>query len=98
MRPVLVIDDETVVRNLMVEILKRAGYQTIGAASAGEALSLLDTLELGLVVSDIVMPGLSGFDLLDEVRSRRPSLPVLLVTGSGTEDNLQEALATAPRA
>jgi cyclic di-GMP phosphodiesterase len=93
MRPVLVIDDETVVRNLMVEILKRAGYQTIGAASAGEALSLLDTLELGLVVSDIVMPGLSGFDLLDEVRSRRPSLPVLLVTGSGTEDNLQEALA-----
>jgi putative two-component system response regulator len=91
--PVLVIDDERVVRNLMIEILSRAGYETIGAGSAGEALSLLDSPDLRLVVSDIVMPGLSGFELLDEVRQRRPSLPVLLVTGSGTEDNLQEALA-----
>ena len=93
MTPVLVIDDEQVVRNLMVEILGRAGYEPIGAASAREALNLLDTPELSLVVSDIVMPGLSGFELLDEVRARRPSLPVLLVTGSGTEDNFQEALA-----
>ena len=93
MTPVLVIDDEQAVRNLMVEILSRAGYHPIGAGSAREALALLDTPELSLVVSDIVMPGLSGFELLDEVRARRPSLPVLLVTGSGTEDNLQEALA-----
>jgi putative two-component system response regulator len=91
--PVLVIDDEQVVRNLMVEILGRAGYEPIGAGSAREALNLLDTPQLSLVVSDIVMPGLSGFELLDEVRARRPSLPVLLVTGSGTEDNFQEALA-----
>lgn len=93
MTPVLVIDDEQVVRNLIVEILIRAGYEPIGTGSAREALDLLGTPELSLVVSDIVMPGLSGFDLLDEVRARRPSLPVLLVTGSGTEDHLQEALA-----
>ncbi len=93
MTPVLVIDDEQAVRNLMVEILDRAGYHPIGAGSAKEALSLLGTPDLSLVVSDIVMPGLSGFELLDQVRARRPSLPVLLVTGSGTEDNLQEALA-----
>ncbi|HVY61318.1 MAG TPA: HD domain-containing phosphohydrolase [Planctomycetota bacterium] len=93
MTPVLVIDDEAVVRNLMVEILSRAGYEAIAADSARGALELLDDPELALVVSDIVMPGLSGFELLDEVHARRPSLPVLLVTGSGTEDNLQEALA-----
>lgn len=93
MTPVLVIDDEPAVRNLMVEILSRSGYEPIGAGSAREALNLLDTPELSLVVSDIVMPGLSGFELLDEVRARRPSLPVLLVTGSGTEDRFQEALA-----
>jgi response regulator RpfG family c-di-GMP phosphodiesterase len=91
--PVLVIDDEAVVRNLMVEILDRAGYSALGADSASEALALLDDPKLALVVSDIVMPGLTGFQLLDEVHTRRPSLPVLLVTGSGTEDNLQEALA-----
>lgn len=93
MTPVLVIDDEAVVRNLMVEILSRAGYDAIGADSAHDALALLEDPSLALVVSDIVMPGLSGFQLLDEIHARRPSLPVLLVTGSGTEDNLQEALA-----
>jgi putative two-component system response regulator len=91
--PLLVIDDEAVVRQLMIEILARAGYDPIGAGSADEALRLIETPDLGLVLSDIVMPGLSGFQLLDEVRVRRPSLPVLLITGSGTEDNLHEALA-----
>jgi len=90
---VLVIDDEPAVRSLIVEILARAGYETIDADSAARALELLDDPALALVVSDIVMPGLSGFELLDEVRARRPSLPVLFATGSGTQDNLAEALA-----
>lgn len=93
MTRILVIDDEPVVRALMAEILARAGHDVVDADSAGRALELLDDNELALVISDIVMPGLSGFELLDEVRSRRPSLPVLLVTGSGTQDNLSEALA-----
>jgi putative two-component system response regulator len=90
---VLVIDDEPAVRGLMVAILGRAGYDAVEADSASRALELLDDPGLALVVSDIVMPGLSGFELLDEVRARRPSLPVLFVTGSGTQDNLVEALA-----
>ena len=93
MTRVLVIDDEPVVRALMAEVLARAGYDVVDADSAGRAVELLDDGELALVISDIVMPGLTGFELLDEVRARRPSLPVLLVTGSGTQDNLAEALA-----
>jgi cyclic di-GMP phosphodiesterase len=89
---VLVIDDEDVIRGLMREILERAGYETIGAETAEQALSLLDEQEVALVVSDIVMPGLTGLELLDEVRARRPSLPVILVTGAGTYENLSEAV------
>jgi len=81
----------------MVEILGRAGYEPIGAGSAREALNLLDTPELSLVVSDIVMPGLSGFELLDEVRARRPSLPVLLVTGSQPRTTSRRRWLTARR-
>jgi putative two-component system response regulator len=88
---VLVIDDEAVIRDLMVEMLERAGYETVGAATAERALQLLD--DVSVVVSDVVMPGLTGIELLDEVRSRRPSMPVVLVTGAGTYENLSEAVA-----
>ena len=92
MSRVLVIDDEKVIRELMREILERAGYETIGAGTADDALGLLTDNEIGLVVSDIVMPGLTGLELLEEVRARRPSLPVILVTGAGTFENLSQAV------
>jgi putative two-component system response regulator len=92
MTRVLVIDDEEVIRGLMREILERAGYETIGAETAEQALSLLEEQDVSLVVSDIVMPGLTGLEVLEEVRARRPSLPVILVTGAGTYENLSEAV------
>jgi cyclic di-GMP phosphodiesterase len=90
---ILVLDDEPVVRELMVEILQTAGYEAVGTDQAGEALNQLSDPHVGLIVSDIVMPGLSGFELIDAVRAQRPSLPVVLVTGAGTQGNLSEALA-----
>ena len=64
----------------------------MGAENAERALSLLDTAEFDLVVSDVIMPGLSGLDLLELVRNHRASLPVVLVTGAGTYDTLSQAL------
>jgi len=89
---ILVIDDEEVIRGLMCEILERAGYATTAASTADAALDLLADQEIALVVSDIVMPGLTGLELLEEVRARRPSLPVILVTGAGTYENLSQAV------
>ena len=93
MSVVLVIDDEPIVRDLMVEILDEAGYETAGAETAECGLDLLEDERVSLVVSDIHMPGLSGLELLKAVRIRRPSLPVVLVTGAGTYSNLTEALS-----
>jgi len=93
MSVVLVIDDEPIVRDLMVEILDEAGYETAGAETAERGLDLLEDERVSLVVSDIHMPGLSGLELLEAVRIRRPSLPVVLVTGAGTYSNLTEALS-----
>ncbi len=93
MSRVLVIDDEQIIRDLMLEILEEAGYVAVGAPTAERALELLDDPDFQLVVSDVIMPGLSGLELLEEVRARRPSLPVVLVTGAGTYSTLSEALA-----
>jgi cyclic di-GMP phosphodiesterase len=92
MSRILVIDDEDVIRMLVMEILESAGHEVTGADSAERALGLLEESDFDLVVSDVVMPGLSGLELLEAVRTRRASLPVVLVTGAGTYDTLSQAL------
>jgi putative two-component system response regulator len=93
MNRILVIDDEAVIRDLMGEILEEAGYEAVGVDAAARGLELLEQDGFSLVVSDIVMPGFSGLELLEELRKRHPSLPVILTTGAGTYDKLSEALA-----
>jgi putative two-component system response regulator len=92
MTRVLVIDDEDIVRMLVMEILDSSGYAVTGAESAERALALLEESDYDLVVSDVIMPGLSGLELLELVHERRASLPVVLVTGAGTYDTLSQAL------
>ncbi len=92
MNRILVIDDEDVIRMLVVEILESTGYEVTSAESAEVALALLEHADFDLVVSDVIMPGLSGLELLEAVRAHRASLPVVLVTGAGTYDTLSQAL------
>jgi cyclic di-GMP phosphodiesterase len=92
MTRVLVIDDDVVVREVITEMLAESGYDVVCAATAAEALELFTDETIGLVVTDIVMPDLSGLELLEAMRLHRPNLPVVLVTGANTRDNLTEAL------
>jgi putative two-component system response regulator len=93
MAKVLVIDDEPLVRDLVSDILADDGHEVLAAATAEAALEALGDPSLGLVVSDIVMPGLSGLELLAAARRRRPNLPVVLVTGRATHGVVSAALA-----
>jgi putative two-component system response regulator len=93
MTRILVIDDEPILRSVMVETLQQAGHDVVGADGAERALSLLEDQSIGLVVSDILMPRLSGIELLETIERQRPSVPVVLVTGADTHENLSGALA-----
>jgi putative two-component system response regulator len=88
----LVIDDDSVVRDVIVEMLTAAGYDVVAAATGCQALELFADETIGLVVTDIVMPDLSGLELLETMRMHRPNLPIVLVTGATTRHNLTEAL------
>jgi len=92
MTRILVIDDDAVVREVIGEMLFASGYEVVCAATAAEALELFGDESIALVVSDIVMPDLSGLELLEAMRLHRPNLPIVLVTGANTRDNLSEAL------
>lgn len=79
---VLLVDDDASVREVVAAGLRDAGYQVIEAESAAAALAVIDRGDdVDILVTDLVMPGMRGSDLLAEARRRRPSLPVVLVTG-----------------
>jgi DNA-binding NtrC family response regulator len=82
---ILVVDDESSVRDLAVEILRRSGYRPQGVASATHALEALDRQSFDLVVSDVVMPEMTGVELLSELRARWHELPVVLMTGGSPD-------------
>jgi two-component system phosphate regulon response regulator PhoB len=84
MRSVLVVDDEPTVRSLVRDLLELNGYHVREASNGDEALTAVDTQPPDCVVLDVMMPGLSGIDVLAELR-RRPqhdSLPVLLLSAA----------------
>ncbi len=85
MSRILVVDDEPAIRDLAVEILRRSGYEPQSVPSARQALELLDEEAFDLVVSDVVMPEMTGVEFLSELRERRPQLPVVLMTGGSKE-------------
>jgi putative two-component system response regulator len=89
----LVVDDERAVRELIARILGRLGYRPVIADSPEAAIGFVEQEDFSVVLTDINMPGhISGLELIDELHARRPSLPIILVTGSAEEENLHDAL------
>jgi len=79
---VLLVEDEQAVRDLVRIILERAGYSVVEAANADEAETLFEAMgPLDLLVTDVVMPGRSGFELFKRLHARLPSLRVLFISG-----------------
>jgi DNA-binding NtrC family response regulator len=82
-RRVLIVDDEPGVRESLRMVLKNA-YETFAVSSAPEALSRLAAGSVDVVLLDIVMPGIDGLEVLEEIRARHPTLPVVMLTATKT--------------
>jgi putative nucleotidyltransferase with HDIG domain len=77
---ILIVDDESQVRQMIADLLEQQGYQVVQASSGQEALSALDLKLFDLVLTDIVMQDLNGIVLLERIHTQYPSLPVVMVT------------------
>jgi two-component system response regulator FlrC len=82
--PVLIVEDDADLREALIDTLHAAGLGAIAAGDAAEALRLLQSHEIALVISDVQMPGPSGYELLSSIKRLRPELPVVLMTAYGT--------------
>lgn len=79
---ILVVEDEFLIRFMLSDELRDAGYQVIEACDATEAVSVLKTVQPDLIISDVRMPGpLDGMGLLALVRETTPALPVIIISG-----------------
>ncbi len=90
--PILVVEDEDSVRNLLLRKLTRAGYTAVGAANGIDALALLREQCFGIVMSDINMPQLNGLELLQIIRETYPDVVVIIVTAYGDLDHAIAAM------
>ncbi len=83
---VLLVEDEEIVREFALTTLERAGYRVLAASRAAEALELVASgVELDVLVSDVVMPGMGGRELAERVLAERPGTGVVLVSGYSEE-------------
>jgi len=89
---ILVVDDDESLRWVTQAQLQQSGYDVAAAANAASALEQIRNLPADLVITDLKMPGMSGLDLLKEIRASYPEIIVIMVTAFGTVENAVEAM------
>jgi len=89
---ILVVDDDQIIRDSLCEFLRLEGYHADGAAGFSAALKELEKRNYNLVITDVNMPEVDGFELLRVIRKRYPSLVTIVITGYGTIESAVEAI------
>jgi len=91
-RSLLIVDDEPNVISSLKRLLKKEGFTIFSAGSGSEGISLLNDQDVGVVISDMVMPGMDGVTFLNLVKEQRPNTVRLLLTGHGSMENAVDAI------
>lgn len=89
---ILVVDDERILRDMLYALLSREGYVVETAADGEDALKKMDRHQYDMIISDIKMPRMSGFDLLKAVKKKYPRTAVIMMTSFGDSYAVKDCL------
>lgn len=92
MKKILIVDDELNMRLVLSAMLKKEGFDVSAAANGREALQILQSIKVAVVITDLKMPDIDGMGLLTRVAERYPEIPVIMITAHGTIATAVEAL------
>ena len=92
MAKVLVVDDEEGIRRELTALLEEEGYSAESAASGTEAVAILREQSFDIVITDLMMPGIDGMELLKRIKKDYPNIIVVMITGQGSERVAVEAM------
>src|ERR1039457_6643898 len=82
---VLVVDDDTSVRKSLCKVLKEAGYEVMEAADGREAVAQFESRQVDLLLLDIGLPLLNGWEILERTASQAPAFPTIIITGEANQ-------------
>ena len=89
---ILVVDDEVALTELTAEILKGAGHQVETALNASEAMDATKKKKFDVIISDVIMPGLNGFELAERIKKKDPDVKIILISGYNDQINSAEKI------
>ncbi len=89
---ILVVDDDRDILVSLAGLFKDKGYETLTASSAEDALGIVDTHDVSLVLLDVVMEGMDGIEALRRIKAIKPDLPVIMISGAATIDTAVTAI------
>jgi len=89
---ILIVDDDDALRESLALVLSSEGYELVSAANGEEALECIDEAPVDVILCDLRMPGLDGFDLIPQLGRKLPGSPVILMSAHGTSDLAIEAM------
>jgi DNA-binding NtrC family response regulator len=92
MANILVVDDDPDIREAVDDLLARSGHRVTTAGDGAQARPLLRPGEFDLIITDVKMPGMNGFDLLREIRQTCRDIPVILMTGFPSKEGILDSL------
>jgi DNA-binding response OmpR family regulator len=90
---ILIVDDERDLVDAYVRLLERAGHQCVGAFDAREAIELIDSDSLDLILTDLGLPDSNGLEVIRHARAKSASVPIIVMSGHNTQGMNEEALA-----
>ncbi|MBH0184113.1 MAG: response regulator [Nitrospira sp.] len=94
---ILVVDDDPLVCDLLVQFLSLRGYRALGIKDGQDALRVVEDVMPDAIVLDLIMPGMSGIDVLRALREKEYPGGIIIMTGSHNEELLDEAWALSPQ-
>ena len=89
---ILIVDDDQIITESLNEFLELEGYEAQGAGNFAQAVTTLERNRYNLVLTDINMPDVDGFELLRVIKQRYPDIVVIMITGYGTIESAVEAI------
>ena len=89
---VLVVDDEEIMREFLADVLKDEGYDVTTASSGIMALELIEKETVEVMITDLMMPGMSGLEMLAQAKEMDPSLDIIVMTGYASVESAVESM------
>ena len=89
---ILVVDDDEQMREDIAEMLSREGYEVAHVGSGEEALKKLKKEDIDVILTDLMMPGIDGMEVLRQSKKLKPAVRIIMITGFGTIENAVEAM------